>query len=178
MPSQQVATQLQHHQTRRTAPPSPRRVATTFQRLLGDEIALSLKTRTLHALTSVPTLAGVNGVFADQSTRLDSVMAMVASRVAPSAPSETLADYISLAPPPAPSPPPHAGSHLDDWLLEGHVRLISELRNLIDLFAEWEEADHQAFISWLLHEHEAMSWGLSTLIARERLADRAMPAFA
>lgn len=158
----------------RATPPSPHRVTTTFQRLLGDEIALSLKTRTLHAITAGPHLAGVNGVFAEQSHRLDKVMALVASRVGPS---ETLMDYVSLAPPPSPSAPPHAKSHLDEWLLDGHARLISELRNLIDLFAEWEEADHQAFISWLLHEHEAMSWGLSTLIARERLADRAMPAF-
>lgn len=159
----------------RATPPSPARVATTFQRLLGDEIALSLKTRTLHAITSGPHLVGVNGVFADQANRLDTVMAMVASRVGPSS---TMMDYVNLAPPPQASAPPHAGSHLDDWLLDGHVRLISELRNLIDLFAEWEEADHEAFISWLLHEHEAMSWGLSTLIARERLAERAMPTFA
>ena len=157
----------------RATPPSPGRVASIFQRLLGDEIALSLKTRTLHAITAGPHLAGINGVFADQSGRLDKVMAMVASRVGPS---ETLMDYVSLAPPPSQSAPPHANSHLDDWLLDGHVRLISELRNLIDLFAEWEEADHLAFISWLLHEHEAMSWGLSTLIARERLSVRAMPA--
>ncbi|MBE2252697.1 MAG: hypothetical protein IAE78_24410 [Myxococcus sp.] len=144
----------------REIPTSPERITEAFRRLLLDEVALYAKTRALEANTRAEL---INGVFAEQARQLDEVVEQIAG----------------VLPTPVPRPVDHVRldptARFDAGLLLEHQRIVEELRNLVDLFSEWEEPDHQAFVSCLLHEHETMSWGLRSLIARQPRGGLAPP---
>jgi starvation-inducible DNA-binding protein len=154
------------------APSTCHRVIETLQRLLSDEIALSLKTRNFQWNVEGLEFYPLHRLSRSQVRQLDGMADEVAERIravggfALGSMHECMA--LTRIPEVGGGNPPDPEVRMERLLLDDHEQLIREIRTLIDALSEWGDAGTQLFVTGLLVRHEKMAWMLRATLACKR----------
>jgi starvation-inducible DNA-binding protein len=148
------------------------RVIETLQRLLADEVVLSLKTRNFHWNVEGRDFCQLHQLFDQQYGQLDGLVDEIAERIralggfAPGSMHECLG--LTRIPEVGGAYQPDPDNRMERLLLQDHEQVICELRTLIDAMAEWGDTGTQDFVTGILARHEKMAWMLRASCAGPR----------
>lgn len=151
-------------------PTTRAQVIDSMQRLLGDEVALYLKTRNFHWNVEGHEFFALHKLFESQYEQLDVIMDDVAERIRALGgyAAGSLSEFTKLTRIPditgMKRSDPEARMEL--LLLRDHELVIREVRMLVDAFESWADAGTQDFVTGVMEKHEKMAWMLRSLIGR------------